>query len=753
MTGMILLGSSLLSLNQNQGDDGNGGDDDQQQQSLSLPEFVVILKDEEYTTESVQNIQALDGDGTLRGILVVNSTASSGDSDDGQQQQYTNPAPPSPRGEDTPSANLTPDNDYEWNTFGNSLILEDMWGIPTGYVPDVNTASYLLSTALKQFNSLTINANSNSAVSLEGAPVSAEFNYYMGPQEMDTATCLSWKDSDEKWRPKCLPLGGNSVWALAGSPLSSPYQPENEDDERRNTQRRRHLEQSEEERPIILVASNMDATSMFHELSPGANSAASNILTVLLAAKLIGESVSDDELDGFPAQIGFALFAGETYGYLGSRAFFTDIAGFECESDDLIVPNNAKKSQAGEEIKMACLNPLRQELDFAALTGIQSMIAVDQVGLLAQEDTFYVHSNGNYYNSDTLTDLFTGMSSDDWTIEEGSAGAIPPSPLSTFGKGVVLTGYDDSFVDEYYSSHLDSTMTHSMNLKSIAKAATIVARVALGAAYAGDDPDDDVDPIDYAENAIQELEYDDESLVELADCFFTNGNCKALLNYGKKEEANTQEETGVDLGVGQYLGSPPNYYPDVYNSQTGQAFVYLDGKSYGAYNGDKEYGKNKNDVFLIKPSLLEMAIHGLMDDYLGRGSLDTDGNSSRDNLKSCKSTSDCSKVSYCSASYDSTVCSGSGSCVCSRSHYHVALDTALRPSPNNSTGYFIVSDDDDGASAMYSEPYWDNLVGIHVYRKGGSAGNWAFGLGIAVALVWIGGTFFLRKKLTKEKLY
>ena len=120
----------------------------------------------------------------------------------------------------------------------------------------------------------------------------SEFNYYMGPDEVDAKKCLGWKDADGEWSPRCAPLGGNSVWSVAGYPLALGYGGES-DNVNDNEDGGQH-DANNNNRPVILLATTIDSTSMFHHLSPGVNNATSNTLTLLLAAKLVGSFVKDD---------------------------------------------------------------------------------------------------------------------------------------------------------------------------------------------------------------------------------------------------------------------------------------------------------------------------------------------------------------------------------------------------------------------------------------------------------------------------
>ena len=100
------------------------------------------------------------------------------------------------------------------------------------------------------------------------------------------------------------------------------------------------------------------------------------------------------------------------------------------------------------------------------------------------------------------------------------------------------------------------------------------------------------------------------------------------------------------------------------------------------------------------------------------------------------------------------MCAG-GSCVCgSRSHYHPALDESLLAATNLGTGRFVIQDDDEGISALYTEPYWSSYVGVRIYNDvGSSPGAYAASIGAAFALVCIGIVWRLKNTMVKEKVY
>lgn len=738
----------------------------QRKAAASIPPYVAVLNEGEYTAANVQKLinyselytpddtyGTVHIGGPLRGILVLTSKSASTNS----------PESTSPLGEGTPSAEMTVSSNYAWNTAGENdgLINQDMYGLPTAYIYDEDTASYLSNVASQQSSLLLSSNEGDGNNNNDGVypSIVADFKYYMGSSEYNgstatSKTCLNWKDVNGEWNPKCLPLGGNSVWSIAGSPLKV---------------------NEKEERPVVWISAGLDSTSMFHEIIPGANGVASNLLAVLLAAEAIG-AVEDNVLDGLYARIGFGLFQGESFGYLGSRRFFKDtIEGFECDGEVASV----QKRKDEEGTVRACVSPLRADLSFMNLGEVRGMIAVDQVGNVGGGKKLYVQggeSTGDFggFIAQVMAELSTEnymaqASSVSQIAQEDGTYPLPPSPLSSLIKlsgaasgGVVLTGYDDAFVtDSQYHSHLDSTKFQSIDKDAIASAATVLARTAVAAAYQNEANEVDAETAAaYAKELIpNEVSSSSDTFKKLYHCLFEDGNCDTFLNYGSVESKNDASRTGVDMGMGQPLGTPPNYYVGIYNFDNGQAAVRSSGKLYGSLDASadaevKAYGNDENDAFLLRPSLLEMSVFGLLNDYLGRGTFTENSNSA---LATCKSTADCSAVSYCSTETSSLAvptCAG-GTCICgSRSHYHPALDEALTAAKNKYPNYFTIDGDDAGVSALYTEPFWDSGVGVRIYNDAGKMpGIWASCMGTVAALLSFAVVYRLKKKLVKEKVY
>ena len=121
----------------------------------------------------------------------------------------------------------------------------------------------------------------------------------------------------------------------------------------------------------------MGSISMFHDIAPDANGAASNILALLLSAHLIGSVLHDGALDALHGRIAFGFFQGGRYGYVGSWGFLGDIVNmFACnERDEDLASVHVIRDEGGAA--KTCLRPMRVDLTFQNLETIRGMIAVD----------------------------------------------------------------------------------------------------------------------------------------------------------------------------------------------------------------------------------------------------------------------------------------------------------------------------------------------------------------------------------------
>ena len=297
-------------------------------------EFVALIPQDQLQKEFIKELREADQKGYLQGILVLNTTFSS------ENSPYYSAAPSAPQGLRTPSQLLNYGNSYySWNSIGDGLMEKNLYGVPTALVNDADVGKYLLDAVRR----------SDNGDDAADSDIVASFDYYMGPDEMDSFQCLAWRDvGDGQWRPKCQPLTGNSVWATAGGLQQQ---------ERRRRRQQRQLEDANADasKEVFVVGTAIDAASMFYGAAPGASTGASNTLALLMAAKLFGAYVDDDTVAALSKDVVLGFFQAEAFGFLGSRAFLQDVAGFECQ-DGLEVPSVASDNTSAP----ACLYPATQ---------------------------------------------------------------------------------------------------------------------------------------------------------------------------------------------------------------------------------------------------------------------------------------------------------------------------------------------------------------------------------------------------------
>jgi len=335
----------------------------------------------------------------------------------------------------------------------------------------------------------------------------------MGPPTASSSSCLLWTTpSTGAPNPQCKPLGGQSIVAA--------------------------LPGVEEFDAVTMLATKIDGTSMFRDRVPAGNAAAANILATLLAARAIGrmdESVKKQLRKG----IGVAFFQGEEYGGLGSRAFFNDLNSFEC-ADPVTGPNTYDGSDM-------CLNPLYPSLSFMNLPPVDSVVAIDQVGV-TESPNFYTHKHESG-KSAALESLFVGTKSGSFGVVEGGGGGLPPSPVTSFVEawsgdgeiaGVVLGGYDDAYVGGSYGGMGDV----GGDLATICAAATIAARGVIADAVVGGGVSAE-QAIGIAEGAVGEIVGGGDEYVEgLYECFFEDGGCEVLREGVEREKTKSEERLG-----------------------------------------------------------------------------------------------------------------------------------------------------------------------------------------------------------------
>lgn len=303
-----------------------------------------------------------------------------------------------------------------WNPLGTGALLRD-WPFPIFLVRDEDQLKKMTSCFAK-FNDFDYPSQSLRAL------CALELDSFM-LAAVDSITCLRRAKTWTAFTTPhyCDPLGDSSVWSTL-----FPWDVANETKEAAKPPK------------VVLIVARLDSTSLFNEVTPGAESAVTGLVTLLLLARRMGRLV--EETKNADTNVVFALLNGESYDYIGSQRLVWDI----------------KKGR----FPTLPLEPLRME----------DIEVVIELGQLAIASSLYAHHYNLTDNPNTnagekfIKDLKTAASNSLLSVKEVTASQrFPPASIQTFLRerpaipSVLLTDHDgQKFKNPYYESLYDDSI-------------------------------------------------------------------------------------------------------------------------------------------------------------------------------------------------------------------------------------------------------------------------------------------------------
>ncbi|XP_042879165.1 nicastrin-like [Penaeus japonicus] len=306
------------------------------------------------------------------------------------------------------------------------------------------------------------------------------------------------------------------------------------------------------EKSVIVVAARMDAATMFDNISPGANSAVSGIVTLMSAATAIFKH-KEEIINASNKNVLFILFQGETWGYIGSSRVVWDM----------------ERGQFPYEIK----EDVKDQVGQINLTHIDYFIELEQVGQAMESKQLFLHtdpiSNANSEvkkETDNLLEVLTDASEliDDLSFVRVKEDVpLPPSSIQSFLKrvnisGVVITDHEGEFKNPYYESFLDNYRNvryqadnETSDTDNYHKHITNVASVLATTIYR------------LATNTSKKITADPELTNELLFCYMKNMTCNLVQKYGG-ETAKYLEPKPVKLYVSVENGERERSFVTMY---------------------------------------------------------------------------------------------------------------------------------------------------------------------------------------------
>jgi len=369
----------------------------------------------------------------------------------------------------------------------------------------------------------------------------------------DSSLCLS--------RGHCDPIGGNSVWSTFSNTIDS-----------------------NDGKKIIIITSQLDGNSLFHDYTSGVNSQiGGTVANLAIADALSKSSISPEQ---FQDHIVFTFFSGESYGYSGSQRFVQDISSFECKKEKLENPINCPKSAA-------CHEPCMFVNDFKNITlnNIKGIIELNQLTCsgCSKLDYFMHIDDENDLETLKITNLITKvfnsykkseLSTDNNNNEkdsninndnkikrqvtslynikpawENKNYGLPPSSSQSFLKkrkipAVIISDFQNEFTNPYYHSMFDVAINTTSYDETICKTADIIAKTIW--LYAQDKyTDSDIDSVQEIVNV------DCQYVNDLMHCFSNDLTCDLatkLLNSNMKN-------SNYNKNIKEY-----SHYTGVFNS-------------------------------------------------------------------------------------------------------------------------------------------------------------------------------------------
>jgi nicastrin len=174
----------------------------------------IVMKD---SLLSAKAVEMFTSSKKVGGVVLVRTLASG---------SSVSPDVTTPQGKNTPSSAMDIDSDFIWNPMGSGLMSLSL-SFPVVLL-EGETAAQAWAGGI-----------ANLVRGVQKYPrSSAAFDFYFGAEGLSSLECLQWVNLTGMRSPKCLPIGGQSAWGTAGPP---------------------------DGRPLVLLTSGMDSSSLFHD--------------------------------------------------------------------------------------------------------------------------------------------------------------------------------------------------------------------------------------------------------------------------------------------------------------------------------------------------------------------------------------------------------------------------------------------------------------------------------------------------------
>ena len=230
------------------------------------------------------------------------------------------------------------------------------------------------------------------------------------------------------------------------------------------------------EQSIVMLISKLSSISMFSDISPGADSTITSIVTLLAVAEALGKLRNRTEVLTSTRNIAFALLDSESFDYTGSSRMAFSMAGNTFPQHPFITKWTNITVEAMQNVN---------------LSSIDFIIDLDQMANYPNAESVFFHSNLEEPNPEKVDKIYKLMkrvaASENVSLErEDKELPLPPTPVHQFIKhsqasssskltGLVLSNYGKKYNNLFYNSIYDDS--HNIYQTKKSKLVEHIARV------------------------------------------------------------------------------------------------------------------------------------------------------------------------------------------------------------------------------------------------------------------------------------
>lgn len=306
---------------------------------------------------------------------------------------------------------------------------------------------------------------------------------------------------------RCYPVDNQNVFAYY-KPAIGPLHPINNTDTQKPDVADPHS--------VVLLVAKLSSISMFSEISPGADSTITSIISLLAIAEALGRVRNSTDVLKSKRNIAFAIIDSEPFDYTGSNRILQNML-------QGAFPYSYYHSNHSNAI---------QNLN---LSSIDYMINLDQMANYPSSESLHFHSDpresgNNLVKLDKIFKVMQRLSSKmNVKLERESNLPLPPTSLQEFIRqsrlsgnendkiaGLVLSNYGKTYKNLLYHSVYDDS--HNIYQTSRAKLLQHLVQVSELIART-------VYEITFEVNPSDELKVDSDIVDQLLDCYLKDAQC------------------------------------------------------------------------------------------------------------------------------------------------------------------------------------------------------------------------------------